>query len=674
MPSPNESLRRLRRKDQDGFWSEQLSSPLASDSTADINIVSSIKNKTKVHSLVIGLAFPWLRQALCDLESPTIILENSSDAELEALVEFIYKGKKNCSSKSAVEDLQNFMTSLGLNSTIAPIFSQNEGEKRPDTQDADEAFDSSDNEDKNAALQVALEENLSKASILNTTSIPPSDVKTELPSEKESPNKPKKPRAKRVLMAHLSEADLTCKICSKIFPALYKLKIHSLVHSTTAPFVCSFCGRAFNNKYKMRSHEKIRHIEAERSTDKESSVNNKAGTVNVRNFTCQKCGADCDSKQDLKDHNVRNHPSPRLSNLTCSNCQRVFRSLKTLNNHFDQTGCQKLKESILDSGESPTKGMSGKSMLKCDKCSVVCSSRKSFKIHGKTAHPEAGEVGLPYRCPVCNKSFLKQSYLEEHHNRFHATVKPFPCMFCPKRCATKQDLDRHLLSHRGDAAFQCSFCPRSFVHRASLRKHQIAHLGQKPYQCIPCKKSYGLLSVLKKHFLAHERKSDQTRLVIAPKGRKGCLTYIDYLPSKSLSSAFAREENSLDEEATMTTLAPAYPKMTELSQMEVVDEITDPNTFQDDTTNANSFSQPMQVQDSEAGKAQTECQPQVEDDDQFPYEIARQQLMASSNTTTNPGASRMDDLTESESIAMDILGLFSEQQDSPSQQQQIDKL
>ena len=87
-------------------------------------------------------------------------------------------------------------------------------------------------------------------------------------------------------------------------------------------------------------------------------------------------------------------------------------------------------------------------------------------------------------------------------------------MFCPKRCATKQDLDRHLMSHRGEAIFQCQYCEKSFVHRASLKKHQRGHLGERPYRCNPCDKNFGLLSVLQKHQKSHIRKVSRSQTIL----------------------------------------------------------------------------------------------------------------------------------------------------------------
>ena len=162
----------------------------------------------------------------------------------------------------------------------------------------------------------------------------------------------------------------------------------------------------------------------------------------------------------------------------------------------------------------------------------------------RTSHWEEQYGELPFRCLPCDKGFLKQSYFEEHQNRFHSSVKPFACMYCPKRCATKQDLDRHLGSHRGELVFQCAFCSRRFVHRSSLTRHQRGHLGERPYHCQLCNKGFGLLSVLRKHHKYHEKKGDKTQIVTAPKGQRGTLSYIAEIPPPPVKDQFISDYQS----------------------------------------------------------------------------------------------------------------------------------
>ena len=294
-------------------------------------------------------------------------------------------------------------------------------------------------------------------------------------------------RKKRVFMASLDPADLTCDICQKSFPALYKLKIHQLIHSESFPFMCMNCGKGFNNKYKMHAHEKKRLCESEQ--------------INP----------------------VKVQKPPKIVNLNiynCNDCPMTFSLVKDLKKHVQLTHRVKTQ-------------------LTCVHCSTVCRSQKTLIAHLKVVHNDH-ESGLKCTCGVCGKKFPKLSNLEDHILR-HSDIKQFGCMYCPKRCATKQDLDRHLRSHSGEATFICQFCQRTFVHRKTYTNHLRKHLGQKPYHCKPCNKSFAALTYLKKHQLSHQRKGDATKIVTAKKSLHGTtsLSYIDHLtaPEDALEAA-----------------------------------------------------------------------------------------------------------------------------------------
>ena len=287
-------------------------------------------------------------------------------------------------------------------------------------------------------------------------------------------------RKKRVLMANLDPSELTCDICQKSFPALYKLKIHKLIHSETYPFMCMSCGKGFNNKYKLQSHEKRKLCEV--SNVKSVKIPKMPKTVNVNIYNCSECPTSFSLVKDLKRHIQLTH--------------RV------------------------------------KPELQCIHCSTLFRSQKTLIAHLKVVHNDH-ESGLKCTCSICGKKFQKLSNLEDHIQR-HSDLKQFGCMYCPKRCATKQDLDRHLRSHSGEAAFTCQFCSRNFVHRKTYTTHVRKHLGQKPYMCIPCKKSFAALNYLKKHQNSHVRKGDQTRIVTAKKGGRANLavSYIEMVSTE----------------------------------------------------------------------------------------------------------------------------------------------
>jgi len=336
--------------------------------------------------------------------------------------------------------------------------------------------------------------------------------------------KPQVIRKKRVLMANLDPHELSCDVCNKTFPALYKLKIHKLIHSTDFPFICTNCGKGFNNKYKMHSHEK-KHRDGILDPVKPKPI-----------------------KQP-------NPPKP-VRHLYCNECHEEFSMVKDLKKHIQ---IHKVKEQII-----------------CVHCGTICRSQKNLITHLKVVHNDH-DSGLKCSCGVCGKKFEKLSNLEDHIMR-HNTIKHFACMYCPKRCATKQDLDRHLRSHSGDANLVCQICSRAFVHRKTYMHHVRKHLGQKPYQCKPCNKDFGALNTLKKHQKSHQRKGDQTRIVTAKKGSRDCSTvsfiesYTDPLPSM--------DTQTLKAQATPIYIpGPHYiqsgSSITPLCQMQVITDYTD---------------------------------------------------------------------------------------------------
>ena len=345
-------------------------------------------------------------------------------------------------------------------------------------------------------------------------------------------------RKKRVFMASLDPGELTCDICQKSFPALYKLRIHKLIHSESFPFMCMKCGKGFNNKYKLHSHEKKRLCEMEQQNP--IKVPKPPKTVNLNIYNCNECAMTFSLVKDLKRHVQLTH--------------RV------------------------------------KDQLTCVHCSTVCRSQKTLIAHLKVVHNDH-ESGLKCTCGVCGKKFQKLSTLEDHILR-HSDIKQFGCMYCPKRCATKQDLDRHLRSHSGEATFICQFCQRTFVHRKTYTNHLRKHLGQKPYHCKPCNKSFAALTYLKKHQLSHQRKGDATKIVTAKKSLNGTtsLSYIDHstAPEDPLEAALIDSKlldtgpDSLPGASSVYIPGPHYiqtgeagASVTPLGQMQVVTDYTE---------------------------------------------------------------------------------------------------
>ena len=451
-------------------------------------VIHCKEGKLPAHRVI--LASSGMLASLLQGEVADIYLPDFSTAAVLQALNFIYKGFVSAASETDLTSAEEVLKMLGFNNIvhIKPEVLKKK-KMRPKVK-----------------LKVKHEKNLG--------------------SRKLPEVKPQTLRKKRVLMANLDPHELTCEVCHKSFPAIYKLKIHKLTHSDTFPFMCANCGKGFNNKYKMHAHEK--------------------------KLSCKDPMA-----SELLPTKVEPPPKPAKI-LPCEHCDMTFPLVRELKRHIQTV--HKAKQPIV-----------------CIHCNTVCRSQKTLITHLKAVHNDF-ENGLKFSCAVCGKRFLKLSSLEDHQVR-HDNVKHFACMYCPKRCAIKQDLDRHLRSHSGEASLVCQYCSREFVHRTTYISHVRRHMGERPYHCRPCGKQFGTLNILKKHQASHQRKGDLTRLVKASKGggsRGGeAISYIE-------AAEEGVEEVAEEAREAAQVYIPAPPhyikagaSITPLSQMQVVADFTE---------------------------------------------------------------------------------------------------
>ena len=452
-------------------------------------VIHCKEGKLPAHRVVLAsssMLAPLLQGEVADIYLPDF----SSAVVLQAL-NFIYKGSVSAASETNLASAEEVLNLLGFQN-IAHIKPQEPRKKKAKPK---------------VKLKVKHEKNLG--------------------SRKFQEVKPQAVRKKRVLMANLDPHELTCEVCNKSFPAIYKLKIHKLTHSDSFPFMCANCGKGFNNKYKMHAHEK-------KLSCKDPMANPLSPT--------------------------KAQPAPKpVKILPCDFCDLTFSLVRELKRHIQSV--HRSKPPIV-----------------CIHCSTVCRSQKTLITHLKAVHNDF-ENGLKFSCAVCGKRFLKLSSLEDHQVR-HESVRHFACMYCPKRCAIKQDLDRHLRSHSGEASLVCQYCSREFVHRTTYINHVRRHIGERPYHCRPCGKQFGTLNILKKHQASHQRKGDLTRLVKASKGggsRGG--EAISFIEAAEEGVEEVAEEAREAQAQVYIPAPPHYIKagasITPLSQMQVVADFTE---------------------------------------------------------------------------------------------------
>uniref|UniRef100_A0AAZ3R7M2 C2H2-type domain-containing protein n=1 Tax=Oncorhynchus tshawytscha TaxID=74940 RepID=A0AAZ3R7M2_ONCTS len=108
-----------------------------------------------------------------------------------------------------------------------------------------------------------------------------------------------------------------------------------------------------------------------------------------------------------------------------------------------------------------------------------------------------------HSCPQCGKSFATKDILERHLLTHTGEKQKNICAECGKVFSTFSSLTRHLKTHTGEKCHvsetTCSECGKTFSTHSSLRRHLLTHTGEKPYVCPRCKKGFNDPGNLKKH-------------------------------------------------------------------------------------------------------------------------------------------------------------------------------
>jgi len=171
-----------------------------------------LDGRVPAHRAILGTRSRLVRD-LCDQGEIEIYTLEFKTAMVEQLLNLIYTGTINV-HEGELDALNQLILLLGIDLTFDRICLPNRKRK----------------------LKIKHENNLS--------------------SRKAEQKQPTAGRKKRILMANLDRSELTCDVCFKVFPKLYKLKNHQLIHLSSFPFICSECGKGFKNKYKLNAHEK----------------------------------------------------------------------------------------------------------------------------------------------------------------------------------------------------------------------------------------------------------------------------------------------------------------------------------------------------------------------------------------------------------------------------------
>ena len=237
------------------FWRERFKLCLWDDSFKDAEVVAADGGKFKIHSVLLGLASPYMRELLStESEGVSLILCDYSTEAVKAFLTLVHTGSHGELTEDYEEELESLCLTFDLRIEKEMLMcSENEDDEDNESRDLqiteneemeeeneepDDTFDDDDNanspfsaDDEDTLSSSPRSESASRSSWSNSGGLtlnleenlakPLSD--SERSPEQQSP-RPKKV-GKRILTADLKPSDLTCQDCGKVFPVMYKLKV-----------------------------------------------------------------------------------------------------------------------------------------------------------------------------------------------------------------------------------------------------------------------------------------------------------------------------------------------------------------------------------------------------------------------------------------------------------------
>ncbi|XP_037960003.1 zinc finger protein 224-like [Teleopsis dalmanni] len=257
---------------------------------------------------------------------------------------------------------------------------------------------------------------------------------------------------------------------------------HLSIYDEDLRFTCKHCNRIYKNPTSYRKHMMVIH-------DVEPDI---------PEFICSQCNKVFITVRQLNTH-IRTHLPPEEKMRTpCPHCPKKFSTAAVLKQHV----------ACVHSNHTP---------FICDICGKRLKTRAALNEH-KFVHTS----DCPFECDVCHKRFKNKARLKLHADIHTACI--YTCTVCGMNLNTRRTLKMHMLVHSDERQFKCDFCQASFKRSKALKNHLILHTGLRPYKCDFCQLTFSNGSNCRSHtkkthpveLAEQEAKGVQKKIVTVP--------------------------------------------------------------------------------------------------------------------------------------------------------------
>ncbi|KAL8578370.1 hypothetical protein ACOMHN_031744 [Nucella lapillus] len=328
-----------------------------------------------------------------------------------------------------------------------------------------------------------------------------------------------------------TKEELTCRLCSKTFINIYRLKRHEFSHGNERPYVCDQCGKAFKQSGHRNEH-RLTH------------------NVNKRSFLCNECGVVISSRSSFRYH-LLSHKQLVPGSVSTAGCEVTAPGAQDHSDSASQGSGSEAPHRPCSEGPEQSAVLLGMetqtnqlrtcvaAAYDCPHCILRFATAQSLNCHLES-HKEV-ELRChvqPFTCGECGRSFTYRHNLEKHHGchvkpekraesyqrQVQAAIaagKPhFVCDTCGKVYLRKETLTKHMKTHLGLKPYQCTECQKSFTQKIHLTVHSRLHTGSRPFQCRTCRCCFLDSTALARHVMRDVCKSEGFCFNVGKRGRK----------------------------------------------------------------------------------------------------------------------------------------------------------
>ncbi|KZS14568.1 Zinc finger 813-like protein [Daphnia magna] len=298
-------------------------------------------------------------------------------------------------------------------------------------------------------------------------------------------------------------ASVACPLCLHSSFSQVNLFVTAFLNFFERPLNCPLCDHLAGNATALKEH-----LNEHLTLQHPNAVKTPIDQLDIKKYACKQCANfETNDIAALRLHVESEHPERKF---LCVVCCKLFKAQASLTLHLrmaHQTGnavdrkhqCQFCRKKFISLGRK----QAHEKLHQTDLSAGSVRSPIELKTVDSTAHSpaEPEESKTLFVCPICDKSFKKEQYLQQHSRTHEA--KKWECSVCRKLFTTKEYLRKHARLHTGETPYTCDQCGKTFTFQQSYHKHLLYHSDDRPYPCDQCNRRFKELSTLHNHQRIH---------------------------------------------------------------------------------------------------------------------------------------------------------------------------